>query len=294
MKQAFTKTLRLREASMKRLYHVTAILDEYMEQGYVLTLRQLFYQLVVRGFIPNTKREYAKLSVLLVKARMAGMVDWDAIEDRTRRPYLPYFVSGPKAALEDTIEQYRLDRQKGQSVYLELWTEKDALSGVLSRITTYHHIRLVVNRGYSSCSAMYAAAMRFYAAEVVDQEVHILYLGDHDPSGLDMLRDIDTRLSEFGVSNVNIEHIGLTRAQVDHYKPPPNPARLEDPRAKGYIAEHGAVSWEVDALRPDILNMLVVEAIQSFVDDSLFKKVLRREKTDKTKLRRLIRSYGEK
>ena len=152
-KQQFREKLHMSKANVERLEVINAIIEEYADEGYILTLRQLYYQLVSRDIIPNKVQEYSKLSTLLVKGRMAGVVDWEAIEDRIRLPFLPYWVDGPEEAIEDTINQYRLNRQTGQDVYIELWVEKDALSGVLKRVTSYYHIKLMVNRGYSSCTA---------------------------------------------------------------------------------------------------------------------------------------------
>lgn len=130
MKQAFTNRLQLSRANAERLETINEIIEEYAADGYAVTLRQLYYQLVARDIIPNRTAEYAKLSDLLKKGRMAGIVDWDAIEDRVRRPYIPYWASGVRGALEDTVSQYRLDRMADQETYIEVWCEKDALSGI--------------------------------------------------------------------------------------------------------------------------------------------------------------------
>lgn len=196
MKEKFREKLRLSKVNEKQLETINSIIEEYAEQGYKLTLRQLYYQLVARGIVPNLQKEYAKLSTLLVKGRMAGVVDWEAIEDRIRVPFLPYWVIDIEDAIRDTVNQYRLDRQDGQEVYIELWVEKDALSGVLRKITSKYHINLMVNRGYSSCTAMHDAYKRLEEQEGEGKETYILYLGDHDPSGLDMIRDIRERLEE--------------------------------------------------------------------------------------------------
>ena len=286
MKQAFRSELHLNKKNQDQLVIINKIIDEYARDGYRLTLRQLFYQLVSRDIIPNLTKEYAKLSGLLVKGRMAGVVDWDAIEDRIRVPYIPYSVDDIDDAIYDTIQQYRLDRQDGQDVYIELWVEKDALSGVLRRITQKYHINLMVNRGYSSCTAMHDAYERLKEKEDEGKETYILYLGDHDPSGLDMIRDIDERLIEFGVSPT-VLHIGLTKKQIKQFNPPPNPAKITDPRAKGYIAEHGNVSWEVDALNPETLHKLVSKNVEKLIDMDLFNKMLIKEEKDKEKLQSL-------
>lgn len=291
-KQKFVNKLRLSTANIERLERINSILEEYREDGYVLTLRQLYYQLVSRDIIPNQQKEYAKLSLLLTKGRMAGVVDWEIIEDRVRKPHLPYWVDGIEDAIKDTIRQYRLNRQEGQENYIEVWIEKDALSGVLRRITEKYHIRLMVNRGYSSTSAMYDAYKRFrYEMVVNDKKGIILYLGDHDPSGLDMIRDIKDRLLEFGV-NVEVNQIGLTQQQIKQYNPPPNPAKIKDPRAKWYIEEYGNTSWEVDALPPKILNTLVETNIKKIIDIETYESMIKKEDSDIRKLSR-IANIGE-
>jgi len=290
MKRAF-REVHLSRANMIRLQQINTIIEEYLRDGYVLTLRQLYYQLVSRDIIPNKQAEYDKLSTVLKEGRMSGIVDWSAIEDRMRKPHIPYYVAGKSEAIADTINQYRLDRQTGQDVYIEVWVEKDALSGVLSRVTDEYHIRLMVNRGYSSVSSMYDAHKRFMNAIQRGQNCQVLYLGDHDPSGLDMIRDINDRSLEFlnyyGVSEdrFNVSPIALTMQQIKTYDPPPNPAKVTDPRAKDYIAEHGRVSWEVDALNPKTLNLLVKSNIESLIDMTKFQEIVEREKKDKEILR---------
>lgn len=288
MKERFRESLHLGKKNKDQLKIINKIIDEYAEEGYTLTLRQLYYQLVSRDIILNKQSEYAKLSTLLVKGRMAGIVDWEAIEDRVRVPFLPYWVTGISGAINDTIEQYRLNRQEGQSVYIELWVEKDALSGVLRRITEHYHINLMVNRGYSSCSAMHDAYKRLKKEEKKGKETYILYLGDHDPSGLDMVRDIRERLEEFGVYP-EVRQIGLTMEQIEEFSPPPNPAKIKDPRAKEYIEKYGGTSWEVDALNPKTLHKLVRENVEGLIDLELFQEQIQKEERDKEKLE----SFGD-
>lgn len=284
MKEAFREKLHLSPKNTERLKLINGIIEEYADQGYKLTLRQLYYQLVSRDIIPNLKKEYAKLSGLLVNGRMAGVVDWDAIEDRIRIPFIPYWVLDVKDAINDTISQYRLNRQKGQEVYIELWVEKDALSGVLKRVTSKYHIRLMVNRGYSSCTAMHDAYERMKTYSNRGKKVVILYLGDHDPSGLDMLRDINDRLTEFGLFHFRVIPIGLTMKQIKKYNPPPNPAKITDPRATKYVEEFGNTSWEVDALNPKVLHELVKKNVEKLIDIDLFNEILEQEKIDKEEL----------
>ena len=288
MKIPFRDSLHLSRKNKERLILINEIIEEYAEQGYKLTLRQLYYQLVSRDIVPNSKKEYAKLSSLLVKGRMAGVVDWNAIEDRIRIPFLPYWVHDIEDAIDDTIGHYRLNRQDRQEVYIELWVEKDALSGVLKRITSHYHINLMVNRGYSSCTAMYDAYNRLKQYEDDDIKTFILYLGDHDPSGLDMVRDIRERLEEFGVFP-EVRHVGLTQNQIKVYNPPPNPAKVTDPRAKQYMYEFGNTSWEVDALKPEVLHRLIKDNVEQLIDIDLFNELIEKEQDDKKELKELYK-----
>lgn len=271
--------------SVEMVKTINNIIKGYQDKGYTLTLRQLYYQLVSRDIIPNQQKEYAKLSALLTNARMSGLVDWTAIEDRIRVPYLPYWAHNPEDAISDIISSYRRDRMDGQDVYIELWVEKDALSGVLKRITSRYHVNLMVNRGYSSASAMYDAGNRLKEALDDGKKCYIFYLGDHDPSGMDMDRDIRTRLTEFG-ADVEVKRIALTGAQIKEHDPPPNPTKMSDSRSKGYIEEYGRTCWEVDALNPEILNELVTEEIEAVIDIDRYDEMLEKEETDKDKLRR--------
>lgn len=289
------REIRMGAANRDRLELINSIIQEFQDDGYTMTLRQLYYQLVSRDVVPNKDTEYSKLSNLLKEGRMAGIVDWNAIEDRLRKPSKPSAFDSPADVMDAVINQYQLPRMDGQPVYLEVWVEKDALSGVLKRVTEKYHINIMVNRGYSSASAMYDAFMRFVNNGAYEERpVKVIYLGDFDPSGLDMIRDIDKRINEFKdgyndgtmVEDMDFEvlPIALTKEQIRQYDPPPNPAKLTDTRAKDFIAQHGRYSWEVDALRPDVLNKLLTDAILDEIDEDKYQEVVDREAADRTKL----------
>lgn len=178
--------------------HIAQIVNRYAREGETLTLRQLHYQFVghVPGYV-NHDTAYKKLGTILDDLRYSGIVPWNAFEDRGRKPYLPYSVDDIPDALQDTIDQYRIDRQAGQPVHVELWTEKDALSAIFAKITSEYHIRLVINKGYTSSTAAYEAYRRFVDHIKQGRKVVVLYFGDHDPSGLDMVRDIRERIMFF-------------------------------------------------------------------------------------------------
>lgn len=297
------KFLEIKFSATKQLLldQVNEILEDYSDQGLTLTLRQCYYQLVTKNIIANNNKEYAKLSKLLTDGRMAGEVDWNCIEDRVRRPRLPYYVDGISDALTDTVDAYRLDRQKTQENYIEVWVEKDALSSVLSRVTNEFHINLMVNRGYSSCSAIHDAYQRMIKASYNRREIGlghrvILYMGDHDPSGLDMIRDIAARLNDdFGLDDgynpIVVEPIALTMDQIKKFNPPPNPAKITDPRAKWYIQKYGNISWELDALPPKELDKILRKSILKYLHKKEYDKILLEEKRQITELQKLVDRY---
>ena len=289
-KHAFRDSLRLSKPNQDKLYLINDIIEDFQQQGYKMTLRQLYYQLVTKNIIPNKVNEYKKITNLIAKARMGGFIDWDAIEDRLRRPRLPSWVRNKYQALKEAADGYRMNRQRYQDNYIEVWCEKDALSSVLSRVTSHYHVRLMVNRGYTSVTAMHDAYMRMKDhrpdGQSWWQHRHnlILYLGDHDPSGLDMVRDIRDRLHEFGLKNLTVKHIALTWEQIGEHEPPPNPAKYTDPRADWYMDKFGMDSWEVDALPPDVLDRLLRNTIEKHIDRTKFNKYLDDEERDRNDL----------
>ena len=265
-----------------------AKIQDYEARGITMTLRQLYYQLVAGGAIPNNLKAYKHLTSLVTDARYAGLVDWDSIEDNLRKPRIPTTFEDIPDILNATISSYKLDWWKEMKTYVELFTEKDALSSILGPLAAKHRIPFQVNRGYASASSMYEASKRFLGKQ--GKNLVILYLGDHDPSGLDMVRDIEERIAEFCVT-VEIKHVGLTWQQIDRYHLPPNPAKISDSRAAAYIEEHGNESWEVDALPPDVMIEIIERAIQKWEDPRIKASVLRKERKD---IRELERFRDEK
>src|SRR6185437_8884350 len=214
-----------------------------------------------------------------------GLLDWDAIEDRGRRPRRQSQWDNISDLVDSAVRAYRLPRWEGQRCYVELWVEKEALAGVLEPLASEFHVTLMVNKGYSSSSAMFDSAQRFKEAQDNDKQLLLFYLGDHDPSGEDMVRDIRERMRMFEVDYLTVTKLALTWDQIQKYNPPPNPAKLSDSRAKAYIAKHGTSSWEVDALPPNVLQQIIRDAFKAEIDESLVKAIKAKEARDKQRLR---------
>lgn len=277
-----------RPDSLAKLNTANAIIAKYLRMGLRLTLRQLYYQFVAHHGLPNNERSYQNLGKLISEGRLAGFVDWTAIEDRGRVADVPREWKSAKDLIEIALDQFRLDRWEGQDHYVELWVEKQALAGVLEPVAQREHVTLMVNKGYSSQSAMYESAQRFLRNGRNRESSVLLYLGDHDPSGEDMVRDVRDRLTLFGVRNLLVHKVALTMDQVEEYDPPPNPAKLTDSRAEAYVAKHGDESWEVDALDPKTLVDLITEQIDQYLDREVMEQVKEHEREQVGRVRELL------
>lgn len=246
------------------------ICADYRRQGYDLTLRQLYYQFVSRDLIPNNDRSYKRLGSIVSDGRLAGLIDWDYIVDRGRNLYGTPHRDDPGQTIRIASYTHRLDKWEGQPNRVEVWVEKEALASVISRAASSRDVDYLACKGYMSQSEMWAAGQRYLGYARAGQSVTVLHLGDHDPSGIDMTRDICDRLGEFtrGEVDLTVRRIALTRAQVDQYQPPPNPAKITDSRAVDYVRRHGDESWELDALAPPVLVALINQHIDGLNDSA--------------------------
>jgi hypothetical protein len=275
------------------LVDIEVVLDEYIQMGYSLTLRQLYYQLVSSDRIPNKQAEYKKLGKLVSQARLAGLIDWYMIEDRVRNRSLNTHWDNPQQILDATAKSYYLDRWQNQNYHVEVWCEKDAVSNILQPVCRKWDVSFMANRGYTSQSAMWRSCQRFKYAIEDEKEIVIIYLGDHDPSGIDMVRDIidRTELLTDG-QNINTCHIALILDQINEYKPPENPAKVTDSRYETYRNKHGESCWELDALRPDVLADILEKEIMNWIDLDEFGRIEKQEAEERELLKNLIKKGG--
>lgn len=306
-------------AAKATIANANAIIAEYAAQGFDLTLRQLYYQFVARDLLANKPENYDKLGEAINRARLAGLVDWDAITDRTRNLKELAHWASPQALLEEDAASFRINKWARQPRRVEVWIEKDALLGVIAGVCQQHDVPHFSCRGYTSQSEMWVAAQRVYTAAAAGQGTVILHLGDHDPSGVDMSRDIKDRLDKFFVVDwfnrvgragfttgaavmahaeaqckgapLEIKRIALTMAQITEYAPPPNPAKLSDSRATKYIELWGDESWELDALSPPTLAALIRDEIQEVWDPKIWKEDRKYEEHERKRLKQIAARY---
>lgn len=280
------------------------IMRAYASQGYDLSLRQLYYQFIAHhatlfpangpGGTQNTEQNYKMLGKVISDARLAGQLDWDSLVDRGRNTVKNATWETPADIVEAAAKQFRIDLWENQRYHVEVMVEKQALEGVLVPVCRRLDVHFTANKGYSSSSAMYEAGKRIQSYIDKGKDAVVIYLGDHDPSGIDMTRDVDDRLALFcGVGRwvdedwelddlgldkpgvfkdpdvedrLQIVRVALNMDQVRRFNPPPNPAKMTDSRVDSYIRKYGRESWELDALDPATLAGLVETTIASYID----------------------------
>lgn len=295
------------KAARSLIAQANEILEEYDEQGLVLTLRQLYYQFVARDLFPadrrfllvgkkwvrsdsasatpNAEPNYKWLGGVISDARLAGLVDWRLMEDRTRELEEQAKWDTPADIIEAVADQYREDLWRTQKWRPEVWIEKDALIGVIERPCNDLRVPYFACRGYNSQSAAYEAAQRFRRYARTGQKPIILHFGDHDPSGLDMTRDNRERFDTFnGFGAVKAKRLALNMDQVEQYNPPPNPTKSSDARAQEYIAQYGESSWELDALEPTVIGQLIRDEVNTLRDTRAWEIAGQEERDNKADL----------
>ena len=286
------ETYRFRKEARELIAVANTIIEEYMDQGFVLTLRQLYYQFVARNFLPNDVHSYGRLGGLISKGRRAGLIDWNAIEDRTRFLRKNAHWSSPHEILQACAHQYQEDKWSRQPTRVEVWIEKDALLGTIERACQDNDVPFSSCRGYTSDSEIWRAAQRIDTHP--NQPTLILHLSDHDPSGIDMTRDLEARLNLFVQrATWRVERIALTTEEVQKFHLPANPAKVTDSRYSKYQQKYGQNSWELDALDPSILDQLVRGAIGIVLDSKAWKSACRREQKGRRVLLRLADSLPQ-
>jgi hypothetical protein len=267
------KDFNFRADTLVLIDEMNEIIRDYQRQGFVLTVRQLYYQLVAAAKIPNTEQSYKRITGVCNDARLAGLMDWDAIEDRTREFITRSSWISPHSLMDTCSRQFHMDLWEDQTERVFVIVEKEALVGVLQRTCHDYDVPLLAARGYPS-----RTVVREFCEEMVipafdaGQEVTVLHLGDHDPSGIDMSRDLEEWIGLFCRSDergnyINFERIALNMDQITSQRPPPNPAKSTDSRFKDYASKFGTKSWELDALKPNFLNQLVSSNIELHIDD---------------------------
>lgn len=314
---------RFRRDTLTIINRANQICEEYAAQGLSLTLRQCYYQFVSRGWMANRQSEYKRLGQIIGDARLAGLIDWEHLEDRTRNVRIPAAWRDQAHIISAVADSYAIDKWADQPNRVEVWVEKDALVGILDSVCPDEGVPHFSCRGYTSLTEVWGAAQRIRQHLVNGQNVIVIHLGDHDPSGLDMSRDIEDRLRMFvnrdrtlylardaaeairaaggpeafdleswaaervdTMGTFQVERVALNIDQINRYNPPPNPAKEDDSRFRRYVEQTGLnESWELDALDPTVLVQLIRDEIDAWRDDDLWEAMVEREASEREILR---------
>src|ERR1700722_7122376 len=283
MKEQFTNQ-RFNGSTLELLGHADRIIAEFQQQGFTLTVRQLYYQFVSRGLLKNNIKEYKRLGRTISDARLAGLLDWDAIEDRVRYLQQIQHWEDAQDAHKHTVSRYAENLWLTQDFAPEVWVEKDALIGVIERACNEFRCPFFACRGFVSQSAQYEASKRFQNAVENGKTPLVFHLGDQDPSGIYMAADNRTRLALLSRFDVEVRRLALNIEQVEQYNPPPNPVKDKDTRTSGYKGQFGDTCWELDALNPVVIDALIREALAGIIDDGPWEKAKKREASNRKML----------
>ena len=279
--------------------HVNAIIDEYRAKGFTLTVRQIFYQFVARGWIENWLRSYWVIRAVIAEGRDGGLIDWDAIEDRGREVVSPSTWSDPAQIIEAAANSYREDLWAGQTYRPEVWIEKASLIGLIENVCKAHRVPFVSTGGDNSISVQYAAAQRFTESTNQGQTPLVLHLADHDPRGLNMTDVTMRRLALYAREDIEVHRLALNIEQVREFNPPPSFAKensaADQSLAIDYEARFGTKEcWELDALPPDVLAALIGDELDGLKDQQAWAKALAHENRNRKRLARAAADWDKR
>lgn len=315
MKEQFISK-RFNEKSRALLSKIVTIVEQYAADDYDLSLRQLFYLLAGVGAIEKKQEAYKNLGNLVSDARLAGLIDWNMIRDRGRIPFVPGRCESIPDIINNVKNHFKVDMWARQSSHVEVFVEKQSLENVLEPLCWELDIPFSSNKGYSSSSAYYDASKRYLEAAEAGKKLHMIYLGDHDPSGVDMSRDIDDRLTLFLESALTgaifldsklkeelamvdprphkIHRVALNMDQVRAMHLQSSPAKAKDTRIEDYRTQFGTYdTWELAAVEPRTMVKLVRDAVEGLIDQEKWNEDKAREEAGRAELQHFAYTYGQ-
>jgi len=287
MKQIYVD-MNLKGETLDLINVINEIGARYRRQHLTMTVRQVYYQLVAKNVIANTLKSYKRLVKIITDGRISGYIDWDMIEDRARNVVGRTRWESGKSVMDAAADNYHRDMWEGQEERPFVLIEKEALAGVLTPLCMKYDVPLLACKGYPSASVLRDMARDQIMPNLAEgQRCVILHLGDHDPSGIDMTRDIRERLTMFiEFEDADVNRLALNMPQIEALKPPPNPAKQTDARYMGYVARFGRRCYELDALPPEELQSMVKRSIVQRIDKRKWERRERQIEAMKKKMRK--------
>jgi len=277
---------RRRRRTNSEVEEIKAAAYSVLAEDRPMTLRQVHYRLVSLGdetAYRNTRSDYNTLSGWLRDMRLDGSVPWEWVEDRLRRPRPVPMWDSPDEVLWVALRAYRRKVWTDQPEYVEVQLEKDALSAIFEDMLRPYGVTLNVGRGYTSWSAIKEAADRYGDGEGVT----VLYYGDFDPSGQDMVRSLEENLGELG-SFPEIVKCALTSEDIERYALPPDFTKAKDTRRDAFIERHGDVAVELDALPGSVIRERLRDEVEARMDLDALSRTRQLERDEKATMRRRL------
>jgi hypothetical protein len=246
---------------------IKAAIKAVLKSDHPMTLRQVFYQLVVRGVIEKTEEEYQQTVIrLLTDMRMDGQIPFAWLVDESRRRRITQTYNSIAAAARDTAKFYRRSALRECASHIEIWVEKEALSGVLWDVASEYDVPLLVSKGMPSLTLLYGTALQARKAAMAGKSTRVYQFGDWDPSGVLIPQSIERRLNEMcerlDCPAPIVERIALTEVHIAEFNLPTRPTKREGNRhANGFKGE----SVELDALPASTLRDMVRDVIERHI-----------------------------
>lgn len=290
MKRTYgTSPIKRSRRSNDQIASVKDALVEIVEAQAPATVRQVYYRAVSAGIIDKTEQAYKSVCRMLTDLRRSRRIPYSSIADNTRWMRKPDSYGGIDELLRDTASLYRRDLWRSKDDYVEVWLEKDALSGVLYPVTAEFDVPLMISRGFASLSFLHGAGETIEYNAQAGKRVTIFYLGDHDPSGVVIPQKIESTLREFAPSaDLTFTRLAVLPWQIKSMNLPTRPTKKTDSRCKGFEGE----SVEVDAIEPEVLRSMVRVEIEGFFGADEINNLRLIEAKERDGLLKLARQAG--
>jgi hypothetical protein len=244
---------------------------------------------------------YKALVRTLKWMRIDDMLEWSAITDEHR-------MTTPKIGFTDSREfidhklkyflvGYTRCMAQKQENYIEVWIEKAALLHIVKPVADSFCRRMVVCRGYNSVTFQTMFYNRATEAINAAQQPIVLYFGDWDPSGVNMIyAAMQTLTEELDLYGIKYYRAGINPEHFERIPADPVPLKSSDSRSRRFIEQYGPRAYELDAFHPEQLQQLVYDSIVAFTDMSEYESNAKKEEIDMEAINNLkneVRDYIE-
>ena len=276
----------------KRTIELLEVSHEILEAIQPATVRAVCYKLFVQGHIASmAKNETNKISRLLTIGRESGEIPWDWVVDETRSAEFGGGWDRPEDFARSMVRGYCKDYWSQQPCKIEVWSEKGTVRGTLAPVLNSYGVTFRVMHGYGSATQVHDIADE---TQYDDVPRRILYVGDYDPSGMQMSEiDLPKRLEKYGAS-VDLTRVALTvddaNSGLPHFA---SDDKRSDPRHAWYVRHYGPRCWELDALDPNVLRDRVEQFILDEIDVETWNRCIAIEKAERQSLDEVLRNWKE-